>query len=172
MVISSRLILAQFIAHIGRTACADVAAPPRKRFRLGAALCVAALACGACRAPDSSTLGTPGAPLPGLTAGELLEFQAGRALFEREFAAGEGLGPAFNESRCSACHDVPTTGGMGAELVNPGDVVIVRPQANTIIRKADGSEYRIVEEDFIEAILDKMPAEFEWVGSGAARGAA
>lgn len=40
-------------------------------------------------------------------------FDRGRALFEREFTAADGLGPMFNARSCVACHTLPTTGGMG-----------------------------------------------------------
>lgn len=59
----------------------------------------------------------PGEPLPGLSAAELRAFTAGRALFDRAFTPEHGLGPIFNQTRCSSCHDLPTTGGHGAEPV-------------------------------------------------------
>jgi CxxC motif-containing protein (DUF1111 family) len=55
--------------------------------------------------------GEPGAPLPGLSAAESARFHAGKALFNRIFTPDEGLGPAFNENQCSACHTVPAAGG-------------------------------------------------------------
>ena len=77
--------------------------------------CLAApLACGG-NAGDTSAV--PGAPLPGLAAADLARFQQGKALFERGFAFREGLGPLFNQDRCSSCHDLPTVGGTGVETV-------------------------------------------------------
>lgn len=77
------------------------------------------LALFACARPSTDgTTAAPGAPLPGLSAPELDAFTAGRALFDREFTPAQGLGPAFNDRRCSSCHDVPTIGGMGAEIVH------------------------------------------------------
>ena len=61
--------------------------------------------------------GNPGAPLPGLTDEQLLRFREGRALFERSFTPEEGLGPTFNQTRCVSCHDLPASGGHGAEPV-------------------------------------------------------
>lgn len=52
-----------------------------------------------------------GAPLPGLTEGQRADFDAGLALFNKVFLEAEGLGPAFNENQCSACHTVPAAGG-------------------------------------------------------------
>jgi CxxC motif-containing protein (DUF1111 family) len=51
-----------------------------------------------------------------LTAGELREFYAGRALFQRTFTPAEGIGPTFNQNRCASCHDLPTIGGQGADF--------------------------------------------------------
>ena len=59
----------------------------------------------------------PGDPLPGLTETELGAFRLGRALFQREFTESEGLGPLFNQRRCVSCHDLPASGGFGAEPV-------------------------------------------------------
>lgn len=61
--------------------------------------------------------GEPGAPLPGLTEDQLLRFREGRALFGRAFTPEEGLGPIFNQARCVSCHDLPESGGHGAEPV-------------------------------------------------------
>ncbi|HUF71059.1 MAG TPA: di-heme oxidoredictase family protein [Longimicrobiales bacterium] len=47
----------------------------------------------------------------------MARFSAGKAAFEREFTPEEGLGPLFNQTRCSSCHDLPTSGGHGAEFV-------------------------------------------------------
>jgi CxxC motif-containing protein (DUF1111 family) len=65
----------------------------------------------ACTADGSVVSGEPGAPLPGLSPSDSGRFVAGRALFNKVFSADEGLGPAFNENQCSACHTVPAVGG-------------------------------------------------------------
>ena len=62
--------------------------------------------------PDASVVsGEPGAPLPGLSPSDSGRFFAGRTLFNKVFTPDEGLGPAFNENQCSACHTVPAVGG-------------------------------------------------------------
>lgn len=61
--------------------------------------------------------GEPGAPLPGLTDRQLQRFREGRTLFGRAFTPEEGLGPIFNQARCVSCHDLPESGGHGAEPV-------------------------------------------------------
>lgn len=77
----------------------------------------AALALAACSSEDAPVAGTPGDPLPGLSAQELERFRQGRALFDHGFTPEEGLGPLFNQDRCSSCHDLPASGGTGAEPV-------------------------------------------------------
>ncbi len=54
-----------------------------------------------------------GDPVPGLGDRELGRFLLGRAVFERLATQDEGLGPLYNEVRCSACHDSPVIGGAG-----------------------------------------------------------
>jgi len=56
-----------------------------------------------------------GGPLPGLTGEELARWQEGYDQFTRIFTVEEGLGPAFNENSCNACHSDPTTGGTMTE---------------------------------------------------------
>lgn len=46
---------------------------------------------------------------------EVARFRDGAALFQRGFTPEQGLGPLFNQDRCSSCHDLPVAGGMGAE---------------------------------------------------------
>lgn len=76
-------------------------------------LSLATLACrpGASAARDDPPPPPVGAPRAGLSALELGRFNAGRALFDKVFMPEEGLGPAFNENQCSACHTVPASGG-------------------------------------------------------------
>ncbi|MDE2875017.1 MAG: hypothetical protein OXU69_12525 [Gemmatimonadota bacterium] len=76
------------------------------------------LALSACASIESPPVdGEPGAPLPGLTEEQLSRFREGRALFGRAFTPEEGLGPIFNQARCVSCHDLPESGGHGAEPV-------------------------------------------------------
>lgn len=71
----------------------------------------------ACTSQPSYTEGEPGAPLPELDDDQLRRFAEGQILFNRPFSVAEGLGPLFNQDRCGACHDLPTSGGHGAEPV-------------------------------------------------------
>lgn len=53
----------------------------------------------------------PGDPLPGITPAEFEEFRAGLDDFTEVETAEDGLGPAFNATSCSVCHNVPAIGG-------------------------------------------------------------
>lgn len=75
-----------------------------------------AVAIISCHAPDPPPVaGVPGDPLPGLDSGRLQRFMLGRELFHRQFEQEDGLGPLFNQQRCSSCHDLPVLGGTGVE---------------------------------------------------------
>jgi CxxC motif-containing protein (DUF1111 family) len=56
-----------------------------------------------------------GAPLPGLTEAERARWEEGYRQFTRIWTVEEGLGPAFNENSCNACHSDPTVGGTMTE---------------------------------------------------------
>ena len=70
-----------------------------------------------CERADDVPFAQAGEAWPGLSAEALREFQAGRALFDRQFTPEEGLGPTFNDRRCSSCHDLPVIGGFGSDPV-------------------------------------------------------
>jgi CxxC motif-containing protein (DUF1111 family) len=70
-----------------------------------------ALLVAACEPAWLEVAGEPGTPLPGLGEENIGLFHAGRAIFNRIFTPEQGLGPAFNENQCSACHTVPAVGG-------------------------------------------------------------
>jgi CxxC motif-containing protein (DUF1111 family) len=79
------------------------------------------------RSSSPPVAGRPGEPVPGLTSGELERFRQGELLFNKVFTPEEGVGPAFNENQCSACHTDPAPGGTGDQFVtrathwSPGD---------------------------------------------------
>ena len=86
-----------------------------RRWRWTAALFLALVA--ACQPQSPLTEARPGEPLPGLDSAGSAAFARGFSLFNRPFSAETGLGPLFNQDRCSSCHDLPTSGGHGAEAV-------------------------------------------------------
>lgn len=57
--------------------------------------------------------GEYGAPLPDLDPDQRELFEQGRALFDRDFALTEGVGPRFNGDACRSCHFDPVIGGAG-----------------------------------------------------------
>jgi CxxC motif-containing protein (DUF1111 family) len=78
--------------------------------------CAFFVACSNAPVPRAS----PGEPWPGVRSEDVSAFQSGRDLFHQAFRAEDGLGPTFNQARCSSCHDVPTLGGAGVEQVLKG----------------------------------------------------
>jgi len=69
----------------------------------------------ACSGPDAPTPTVlPGEALPSLSPENRGRFLLGRALFERVATQDEGLGPLYNQDRCSSCHDEPTIGGASS----------------------------------------------------------
>jgi CxxC motif-containing protein (DUF1111 family) len=61
--------------------------------------------------------GAYGDTLPGLSSSDLALFQAGRLAFIHDESAATGLGPVFNETFCSSCHDAPPAiGGTNQRL--------------------------------------------------------
>jgi CxxC motif-containing protein (DUF1111 family) len=84
---------------------------------------------------------TYGAPEPQLVAEERARFARGRAVFDRDQALADGLGPTFNGDSCRACHFQAAVGGAG-----PSDVDAIRqgsvdaagnvstPAAGTLLR--------------------------------------
>ena len=54
----------------------------------------------------------PGEPLPGVTPSEFEEFALGLEDFLEVEDAEEGLGPAYNNTSCAGCHNVPAIGGI------------------------------------------------------------
>jgi CxxC motif-containing protein (DUF1111 family) len=67
-------------------------------------------------AMGSNPPGGFGDPLPGLDAGLVARFQAGKQAFEEEEVAADGLGPVFNGKSCVSCHAQTATGG-GSDLL-------------------------------------------------------
>lgn len=76
-------------------------------------ICAAVLLAACKPSAEPTVTAAPGEPLPGLTEAERGRFLFGKGLFERLVTPEEGLGPLYNADRCSACHEVPVTGGAG-----------------------------------------------------------
>ena len=86
-----------------------------RRSAVGVVLAVLAVAGPAATATAQLAEGRlvlPGDPLPGLSPVELEEFRLGLEDFLEVENAGEGLGPAYNNTSCAGCHNVPAIGGI------------------------------------------------------------
>lgn len=88
-----------------------------------------------------------GDPLPGLSTSELAYFNAGKAVFIEEEAAGPetfghkkrhrkngggGLGPRFNSDSCGGCHAQPAVGGS-SPAINPQVAVATKLGARNVL---------------------------------------
>ncbi|MFM7053088.1 MAG: IPT/TIG domain-containing protein, partial [Planctomycetota bacterium] len=78
-----------------------------------ATLSTAAIALAAFAVPPQPRAGEP---LPDLSSAQLHRFIEGREYYSTPLAVADGLGPAFNQPSCAACHEVPL-GGWGATTV-------------------------------------------------------
>jgi CxxC motif-containing protein (DUF1111 family) len=108
----------------------------RNSTRLPILLCSVLTGCGI--ADETEVEATAGTPFPGVTTYESEQFVLGQALFNRTFTPEEGLGPLFNQVSCSSCHDLPTSGGHGAEPVTKVSDFDERTGCNLL--KEDGGD--------------------------------
>jgi CxxC motif-containing protein (DUF1111 family) len=60
---------------------------------------------------------TIGSAVPNLTGSLNSNFTTGAASFQTVFYPSTGLGPIYNDSSCSNCHNFPVFGGGGSDLV-------------------------------------------------------
>lgn len=74
---------------------------------------LAALLLWRATAIDAQTTPRLGEPLPGISRLALEEFRLGLDDFLEVETPEEGLGPAFNNTSCAICHNVPVVGGAG-----------------------------------------------------------
>jgi CxxC motif-containing protein (DUF1111 family) len=93
-------------------------APTRATFPARATAAVMALTGFAACSPPATDVARPaGEPLPGLTQAQLARFEEGRRYFEKQWTPEEGLGPLYMQAGCGSCHDLPTIGGAGVEML-------------------------------------------------------
>ena len=95
-----------------------------RRIQTALILVVGGFAVAGLVPPDSPIpgAGTPGAPHRILLGAEADQFIRGRALFDKDFSAADGVGPQFNGDSCRSCHQDPVVGGAGGI-----DVQVQRP---------------------------------------------
>jgi CxxC motif-containing protein (DUF1111 family) len=117
--------------------------PQLRRLLSALPLALAATACQRAPEPVATTAVEAGEPLPGLTEEQRGRFLLGKALFTRLTAPEEGLGPTFNQTRCSACHELPEVGGSGttdgtlgkARLWENGTCDLLEDEGGDLIQK-------------------------------------
>ena len=81
---------------------------------MGAALLAGLIVAGAAlpQPARAQRLALPGNPLPDITVEEFERFRLGLEDFVEVEDAAEGLGPAYNGTGCSGCHNSPAIGGI------------------------------------------------------------
>ena len=91
-----------------------------KKSLIALPFALALAACSMSPSPDSSNARDPGVrggpaaaggPIAGLTATELVFFNAGKDDFEETEEVSDGLGPTMNLDSCGGCHLQPAVGG-------------------------------------------------------------
>jgi CxxC motif-containing protein (DUF1111 family) len=91
--------------------------------------------------PESPEI-RPGDPLPGLSESETGRFLLGKAVFERLATEEEGLGPLFNATRCSGCHEDPSSGGTSAVRVAKAARWSAAPGRCDLLHEAGGDNFQ------------------------------
>lgn len=89
----------------------------RSAKRLALATALSMLAAAAPAHAQTEPQAKLGSHVNGLDASEVNRFALGKAQFTRNFSEAEGLGPGFNQTGCSACHNAPVVGGSGITTV-------------------------------------------------------
>lgn len=103
---------------------------------LALSLPAALVAMGSEERDELPAVGSAGGPSRALTPRESASWLAGRSIFERKWAAAEGLGaPRFNATSCSSCHKLPAVGGAGGLDAN-----VIGPDASLSSRYRPGEE--------------------------------
>lgn len=62
--------------------------------------------------------GEMGEPMPAASESQLETFERGEQLANKRFSPDEGLGPTFNTSFCTSCHEQPSAGGSAPRYRN------------------------------------------------------
>ncbi len=89
---------------------------------LGCALVVGVVGC---QPPDeppakvaTAIFAQMGEPVPWASPEQLAAFQRGKKISQRKFTPQTGLGPQFNTTSCTSCHEQPVTGGSSPRYRN------------------------------------------------------
>ena len=84
----------------------------------GTILAAVIAACGPAPQPATGVFGDLGSVMPSATPDEQATFERGKTVALHRFTKAEGLGPAFNVTFCTACHERPAPGGSAARYRN------------------------------------------------------
>lgn len=68
--------------------------------------------------PATDIFAEMGEPMPAATPEQLDAFERGRQVATRRFDTDTGLGPSFNTTSCTSCHEQPVTGGSSPRYRN------------------------------------------------------
>lgn len=107
-----------------------------------------------------------GGPLPGLTEAELARWEEGYRQFTRIWKEEEGLGPAFNENSCNACHSDPVVGGSMTEA-DLHATALVHGTCDYLLEEGGGNLRRQMTdagEAFYGAFKEPVPPEAGEIG--------
>jgi CxxC motif-containing protein (DUF1111 family) len=144
----------------------------------GAALAVGltgalVVGCAADHAPQTASgiFAELGEPLPSATVEQLTAFERGRAVALRRFTPEAGLGPEFNLTFCTGCHEKPVFGGsashyrdfllVGDELVP--DTIVPRGK-NGVQRQFSLDSGRAPSDELTNVSATRNPMPFFGVG--------
>lgn len=106
---------------------------------------------------------SPGAPIPGLSPGQLNQFGQGLAIFNTTFTPATGLGPLFNSGSCIGCHDNPAPGGYGDSTEIHVSAFVAGGQCNTL----DGAGGPVVQQHVTPELQQVLGIVTEPVPAGA-----
>ena len=84
----------------------------------GTILAAVIAACGPGPQPATGVFGDLGSVMPSATPDQQATFERGKTVALHRFTKAEGLGPAFNVTFCTACHERPAPGGSAARYRN------------------------------------------------------
>ena len=129
--------------------------------------------------PVAARVSAPmGEPVPSATAAERETFERGEDVSLRRFTLDDGLGPAFNVTFCTACHERPVPGGSaglyrnffigGTELPDGSFVALESAgEAGGVVRMysyEEGSPARPPLDEATDVLAQRNPIPFFGVG--------
>ena len=103
----------------------------------------------------------------GLSTMEMDAFNRGRVVFEHDFTPGEGLGPLYNTTSCSHCHNSPVSGGGSPRYRNfyltaigPSTQQFAIPGLPSVVVPSFGSGFHITATFRLDGGRAVIPTDF------------